>query len=72
MKYALTGLAAAAAIAAVALTPATAYAGWRGGYWGGGWGPGSSGRRQPPDHQISTASRGAPLLAPITPGEPAR
>ena len=40
MKYALTGLAAAAALAAVALTPATADAGWRGGYWGGGWGPG--------------------------------
>ena len=42
MKYALTGLAAAAALAAVALTPATADAGWRGGYWGGGWGPGSA------------------------------
>ena len=40
MKYALTGLAAAAALAAIALTPATADAGWRGGYWGGGWGPG--------------------------------
>ena len=40
MKYALTGLAAAVALAAVALTPATADAGWRGGYWGGGWGPG--------------------------------
>ena len=40
MKYALTGLAAAVALAGVALTPATADAGWRGGYWGGGWGPG--------------------------------
>jgi hypothetical protein len=38
MKYALTGLAAAAAIAAVALTPATADAGWRGGGWGPGFG----------------------------------
>jgi hypothetical protein len=40
MKYALTGIAAAAALAVVALTPGTADAGWRGGYWGGGWGPG--------------------------------
>jgi hypothetical protein len=40
MKYTLTGLAAAVALAAVALTPETADAGWRGGYWGGGWGPG--------------------------------
>jgi hypothetical protein len=40
MKYALTGIAAAAALALVALTPGTADAGWRGGYWGGGWGPG--------------------------------
>ena len=40
MKYALTGLAAAVALAGVALTPAIADAGWRGGYWGGGWGPG--------------------------------
>ena len=41
MKYALTGIAAAAALAVVALTPGTADAGWRGGWgWGGGWGPG--------------------------------
>ena len=40
MKYALAGLAAAVALAGLALTPATADAGWRGGYWGGGWGPG--------------------------------
>ena len=33
-------MAAAAALTAVVLTPATADAGWRGGYWGGGWGPG--------------------------------
>jgi hypothetical protein len=37
MKYAMTGIAAAAALAVVALTPAAAEAGWRGGYWGGGW-----------------------------------
>ena len=36
MKYALTGLAAAVALAGVALTPAAADAGWSGGYWGGG------------------------------------
>lgn len=39
MKYAMTGIA-AAALAVVALTPVAAEAGWRGGYWGGGWGPG--------------------------------
>jgi hypothetical protein len=38
MKYVVTGLAAAAALAAVALTPGTADAGWRHGGWGGGWG----------------------------------
>jgi hypothetical protein len=40
MKYALTGMVAAAALAAVALSPGTAEAG-RGhhyGGWGGGWG----------------------------------
>lgn len=40
MKYAMTGIAAAAVLAVVALTPGAAEAGWRGGYWGGGWGPG--------------------------------
>ena len=36
MKYALTGLAAAVALAGIALAPAMADAGWRGGWGGGG------------------------------------
>ena len=40
MKYTLTAIAAAAALAIFALSPGTADAGWRHGGWGGGWGQG--------------------------------
>jgi hypothetical protein len=36
IKYTLTGIAAAAALAVITLGPGTAEAGWRHGGWGGG------------------------------------
>ena len=64
MKYTLTAIAAAGALAIIALSPGTAEAGWRHGGWGGGWGPGSASISRGPI--IGTIPTGTVTGLPIT------